>query len=118
LRHRFKFNKRNKLCKNEQFQAVYRRGKSFANRLLVMYVLPNNCDIRRVGVAAGKKLGNAVMRNRVKRLLREAYRLHQHEFVNGIDLILVGRRPLVQANLTQTVEALLSVAAKAGILVK
>jgi ribonuclease P protein component len=113
-----KFGKRNKLCRNKHFQAVYRKGKSFADKALVLYVVPNATGKRRVGVAAGKRLGNAVVRNRVKRLLREAYRLHQSELVGGFDLILVGRRPLVHANLAQTVAALLNVSVKARILAK
>lgn len=108
--------KRGVLRKNKNFQTVYRVGKSFANKQLVLYILPNNTGERRIGFAAGKRLGKAVVRNRVKRLLREAYRLNQHRLVDGMDLILVGRQPLVNADLALTTAALLHLAGKAGIL--
>ena len=93
-----------KLRKNKSFQALYRGGKSFANRQLVLYVLPNHRPGRRVGFAAGKKLGGAVTRNRIKRMLREAYRLSQHRLINGIDIIIVGRQTIISEK-TATVAA-------------
>ena len=65
------------LKKKKDFQAVYSRGKSYANRFLVLYVFQSKEFQGKVGFAAGRKLGNAVKRNRIKRLLRESYRLHQ-----------------------------------------
>ena len=73
------------LKKNKNFQTVYRLGKSYANRMLVVYILKRNDQHSKVGFAAGKKLGNAVTRNRVKRLLREVYRLNQFQLIKGID---------------------------------
>lgn len=93
----FRLRKSDKLRKNKHFQAVYKSGKSFANRMLVLYVLPNQSDSRKIGFAAGKRLGNAVIRNRVKRLLRETYRLNQSKLPAGCDYILVGRQPAVGA---------------------
>lgn len=91
----YKLPKQNILRKNKQFQSVYRYGKSYSNRMMVLYVLPN-CELeRKVGFAAGKRLGNAVVRNRVKRLLRETYRLNQHRLKRGFGLLLVGRKPMV-----------------------
>jgi ribonuclease P protein component len=113
----FSLAKRYILRKNKQFQTVYRIGKSYANRQLVLYVLVNKGGERRVGFAAGKRLGNAVKRNRVKRLLREAYRLHQCRFVDGLDLIIVGRQPILTEKLAVVTAALLHLAKKAGILV-
>ena len=63
--------------RRSDFQRVYRSGRSFANRYFVLYVFPSDGVRGRVGFAAGKKLGCAVTRNRVKRLLRETYRLNQ-----------------------------------------
>lgn len=113
---RFTLPKWGRLCKNKSFQAVYRSGKSYANKQLVLYVLPNRSAKRQVGFAAGKRLGSAVVRNRLKRLLREAYRLHQDKFITGVDLVLVGRKPLVGAGLAQTTKAVLELSAKAKIL--
>ena len=62
------------LKKNQDFQSVYRNGKSYANRLLVMYVLENNLDKNRLGISVSKKVGNSVVRHHVTRLVRESYR--------------------------------------------
>ncbi len=104
------------LRKNKSFQAVYRLGKSVANRHLVLYVLPGRGGSRRVGFAAGKRLGVAVVRNRVKRLLREAYRLNQHKLVDGVDLLLVGRQSMIEEKLPTVTAAFLQLCARAKIL--
>lgn len=114
----FKLPKSGILRKNKSFQAVYRAGKSCANRQLVLYVLPTKSGERRVGFAAGKRLGKAVVRNRVKRLLREAYRLNQHRLAPGADLILVGRQSIVDERLPAVVAAFLKVCDRAGLLVR
>ena len=104
------------LKKKKDFQAVYSRGKSHANRFLVLYVLRTASFSDRVGFAAGKKLGNAVVRNRVKRMLRECYRLHQHEIEEGLSLLLVGRKAAVDAHCQDMEKAFLALAKKAGIM--
>jgi len=91
----YKLNKKYILRKKTHFQEMYSVGKSYANRLVVLYIIPNTNQTRRIGFAAGKKLGNAVVRNRVKRLLREAYRLQQNELVTGYNLLLVGRKGMI-----------------------
>ena len=63
------------LKKNYQFRFVYNRGKSIANRLLVMYVVRNGTNGNRFGISVSKKVGNSVVRSRITRLLRESYRL-------------------------------------------
>lgn len=106
------------LHKNKNFQAVYRSGKSYANRMVVLYVLPNYSNTRRIGFAAGKRLGNAVVRNRVKRLLRDTYRLNQSKLISGMDLILVGRQAAVKSNRMAVEKAFVNLCDKAKILVK
>lgn len=106
------------LRKNKSFQSVYRAGKSYANRQLVLYVLPNKSGSRRVGFAAGKKLGNAVIRNRVKRLLRETYRLNQHRLCSGVDIIIVGRQTLIKEKLPAVISSFIHLSGRAGILVE
>ena len=115
---RFTLPKTGKLCLNKNFQAVYKSGKSYANKQLVVYVLPNQSVKRRVGFAAGKRLGSAVVRNRLKRLLREAYRHHQSKLVAGVDLVLVARQPLVDAKVDKAIKAFLDICTKAKILVQ
>ena len=75
--------------KNKDFQIVYKRGKSYANKYLVMYVLKNNTEENRLGISVSKKVGNSVVRHRIMRLIRESYRLH--EFKNGYDIVVVAR---------------------------
>ena len=70
---------------------VYRCGKSFANKYLVMYVLENHDNENRLGISVSKKVGNSVVRHRITRLIRESYRLHQEELKTGYDVVVVAR---------------------------
>ena len=79
------------LKKNRDFQEVYGRGRSYANRLLVMYVLENGTDRNRLGISVSKKVGNSVVRHRVTRLIRESYRLNEGSFRRGSDIVVVAR---------------------------
>ena len=79
------------LKKNADFQLVYRCGKSFANKYLVMYVKENDLGINRVGISVSKKVGNSVVRHRVKRLILESYRLHEDMFNSSLDMVIIAR---------------------------
>ena len=79
------------LKKNVDFQSVYRRGRSYANKYLVMYVLPNQTMRNRLGISVSKKVGNSVIRHHITRLVREFYRLHEEMFNNGLDIVVVAR---------------------------
>lgn len=110
----YKLSKQNILRKNKQFQCIYRNGKSYANKYMVLYVMPINGKQTSVGFAAGKRLGNAVVRNRTKRLLREAYRLHQSAIKPNFYL-LVGRKPMVGVKYAAVSKAFEDLCARAGI---
>ena len=75
------------LKKNYQFKFVYNRGKSIANKYLVMYVLKNGKDFNRLGLSVSKKVGISVVRSRVTRLIRESYRLSEENVRRGFDKI-------------------------------
>ena len=79
------------LKKNREFKHVYSKGKSMANRLLVMYVLPNAMRHNRLGISVSKKVGNSVVRNKVTRRIRESYRLAESEPGVGNDIIIIAR---------------------------
>ena len=79
------------LKKSKDFQKVYNKGNSYANRLLVMYVLENHTDKNRLGISVSKKVGNSVVRHHLTRLLRESYRLHEEMFHSGWDIVVIVR---------------------------
>ena len=77
--------------KNQDFQNVYKKGKSYVNKYLVMYVLQNHTETNRLGISVSKKVGNSVVRHRVTRLIRESYRLNQSKFQTGYDIVVIAR---------------------------
>ena len=66
------------LRSNRDFQKVFKSGRSYANKYLVMYVSKNQLSENRLGISVSKKVGNSVVRHRVKRFIKESYRLHEH----------------------------------------
>ena len=68
------------LKKNKDFQVVYKNGKSYANRYLVLYIRENGMDKNRLGISVSKKVGNSVVRHHLTRLIRESYRLQEEQF--------------------------------------
>ena len=65
------------LKKNKDFQTVYRQGKSYANKYLVLYIMENQTEKNRIGISVSKKVGNSVVRHHLTRLIRESYRLQE-----------------------------------------
>jgi ribonuclease P protein component len=86
-----KMKKSQSLKKNADFQNVYKEGKSYANKYLVMYILNNNTEENRLGISVSKKVGNSVIRHRITRLIRESYRLQESKFQNGFDIVVIAR---------------------------
>ncbi|MBQ8623268.1 MAG: ribonuclease P protein component [Oscillospiraceae bacterium] len=73
------------------FSRLYKKGRFVADSSVVAYYMQNKLPVNRLGITAGKKLGNAVTRNRAKRILREAYRLNEMNYPIGYDIVLVAR---------------------------
>ncbi len=108
--------RRFRLTRSTDFKRVRRSGKSYAHPLVVLYALKSDQAGVRVGVSAGLAVGNAVKRNRAKRLLRAAMSELLPETVPGSDLLLIARSPLPASDVQQTRAALSSVLERAGLL--
>lgn len=78
------------LNRNEQFLKVYKTGKRTYHKCFILYYLPNGREYNRLGFKVNKKLAKATKRNRLRRLLRESYRLIETEIVSGYDIILAA----------------------------
>ena len=100
------------LKKNYEFRRLYSKGKSAATPFLVVYARKSKRHTNRIGFTVSNKLGNAVKRNRVRRRLREIYRLHEAEFQPGTELVAVARYRAVTASYRQMETAFLSACKK------
>ena len=100
---------------NHIFQRLYRTSGQ-ANGLLVLYARRNRLGVNRVGITTGKKLGKAHIRNRIRRRVREVYRLNEAAFTCGWDIVVVVRSKAINASFAQLTDSYLSLARKAGIL--
>lgn len=87
------------MCRNNDFRRAYVRGKSYVSPVVVVYVIKNRLKTVRVGITTSKKVGNAVQRNRARRVIREAYRALAGQVRPGVDLVFVarGRTPTVKS---------------------
>ena len=101
---------------NHIFRWLY-RTTAYANALLVLYAQPNGLSVNRIGITVSKKLGKAVVRNRIRRRLREVYRCSEARFKSGYDIVIVARGRIVSAPFAAISHAYLALAQKAGILV-
>jgi len=105
-----------RLTRSTDFQRVRRYGKSYAHPLLVLIALPNQKDITRIGVTAGRSVGNAVQRNRAKRLIRAAIQPYLGVVFPGWDFVLIARHKLNTADFRQTQESLNTLLERAELL--
>ena len=108
------------LKKNFQFRFVYNKGKSLANKYLVMYVIKNKryTDTNRLGISVSKKVGKSVVRSRVTRLIRESYRLSEQNILKGYDIVVIARVSAAEASYHDIDKALLNLLKKHGLLIE
>jgi ribonuclease P protein component len=110
VKHRFR------LTRSIDFKRVRNQGKSFAHPLVVLVRVPAPEDCLRVGISTSRSVGNAVQRNRAKRLLRESMRLLLPSIVPGWDLVLIARNPLVSAAFQDVQAAVERLLRRAGLM--
>ncbi|RLD07806.1 MAG: ribonuclease P protein component [Chloroflexi bacterium] len=105
-----------RLTRSTDFKRVRQDGKSYAHPLLVLIALKDRQSTTRIGVAAGKSVGNAVKRNRAKRLIRAAARDLYPQISSGYDLVLIARAPIIQVKMPQVRTALQQLLQRANLL--
>lgn len=105
-----------RLTKSTEFKRVRRFGKSYAHPLFVLVALPSSMDNLYVGVAASRAVGNAVKRNRAKRLVREAIRSLIPEISPGWNALVICRRTILDSSLPEIIQVLTQLLNKAGML--
>ncbi len=86
--------KKDILRKKEDFNAIYKAGRSVPDRYIVLFYRENDLPYNRTAFLASKKVGNSVQRNRAKRLMKESYRLNADRFLDGYDLIFIARNTI------------------------
>jgi len=106
-----------RLTSRDDFQKVYRSGKSSANKQFVVYVLhrPQTPQFR-VGISASKKIGSAVVRNRMRRVIKEIVRSHAEKIAEHVDFIIIVRKPAVEQNYEEMERSLLHVFRRAALI--
>jgi ribonuclease P protein component len=109
--------RRFRLRKTADFERVRRSGKSIAHPLIVLIVTRNEGDCLRVGVVAGRRLGNAVQRNRAKRLMRAATQTLSGCILPGHDLLMIARQPMLEANFVEIKSAIRKLLQRADLLI-
>ena len=95
------------LRKNSEFQTVFKQGKSKGNKHFVMYVLKNGSEKNLLGISVSKKVGNSVIRHKIKRLLKESYRLHENMFNSGLNIVIIARKGSDELDFHQTEKSLM-----------
>ena len=106
------------LKKNRDFQVVYKNGRSYANKYLVMYIMENDQNKNRLGISVSKKVGNSVVRHHITRLVRESYRLHEEIFNSGLDIVVIARNSAASVSYHEVESAMLHLGKLPGIIKK
>ncbi len=107
-----------RLKKNWEFKRVYRKGRAVVSRNVVLYYCPNGNSYNRIGFSISKKVGKSVVRNKIKRIYREAYLRIEEKLYKGYDFILIARKPAVDVSFQEACKELFSLCRKAKLLQK
>jgi len=106
------------LKKTRDFSKVYRKRKSKANSFIVLYILENKRDYNRIGISVSRKVGKSVIRNRVKRFIKEVYRRHSDNVKKGYDLVFVSRVKAREADFSDIDNSMLSLLKKHNLFIE
>ncbi|WP_270183031.1 ribonuclease P protein component [Alkalihalobacillus sp. CinArs1] len=105
-----------RIKKNSEFQSVFKKGNSTANRQFVVYVMKRNDQPHfRLGLSVSKRIGNAVTRNRVKRLIRESFHQLSDQIDVPYDFVVIARKPASEMNLEEVKSSLIHVLKRARV---
>ncbi|MHC6181545.1 ribonuclease P protein component [Clostridium sp. JNZ X4-2] len=104
-----------RIKKNAEFRVVYKRGRSFSNNLLVLYIYRNKKNINRLGISISKRVGKSVERNRIKRLIKEICRLDVKDIKIGYDLVFIARNLSNGKNYIEIGNSIKNLIKKAGL---
>lgn len=96
-----------RIRKSAEFESVYQAGKSYANKYFVIYMSKSDLGLNRLGVSVSKKVGNSVVRHRIKRLVKESFRLHEEMFNSGLNIVVIARKDACGISYEETTKALL-----------
>lgn len=107
--------KQNVLRKKKDFSAIYNRGRSFGGKYVVLFFRKNNLGYNRLGFLASKKVGNSVVRNRARRLMKESFRKIEPNILIGFDIILIARNTIKDVKCNDVYKSMNSLIYKAGI---
>lgn len=108
-----------RIKENEEFQFVFKRGKSFANRQLVMYYIEKQEQAHfRIGLSVGKKIGNAVTRNHIKRCLRQSFHELEKRITAPIDIVIIARNPTKDMSCPEIKKSLIHILSREKLLAK
>ena len=113
----YRLDKTRRIINNNEYRHLYKHGKYEVGRLCVLYRMPVAKQKTRIGFVTGKKVGGAVERNRARRLMKEVYRLNQHQIREGYHIVIVGRGPLKDATYERAEKEILYLLRKSKLLV-
>lgn len=104
-----------RLKKRSQFRYIYSKAKSQSNERLVMYKQRNGKSVNRIGISVSKKIGKSVVRNKVKRRIKESYRINRHLLKKGFDIIFVARRGIEKSDYNEIQKSVLNLLGRGGL---
>ena len=108
--------KKDILRRKEDFSSIYKKGKSVGDKFVVVFTKKNNLSYNRTAFLASKKVGNAVARNRARRLMKESYRSVNDQLATGYDIIFIARKTITNSKFADVKKSIEAATKRAGIL--